>query len=439
MSSIRLLLPVVFLLVARAGLADDDGLVPLFNGKDLSGWVNVNCAASTFKVRDGMIVCSGIPTGVLRTERQYENFIVELEWRHMRPKGNAGFFVWSDPVTARGQPFTRSIEVQVLDGRNTEDYTSHGDVFSIHGATMKPDRPHPSGWPRCLPSERRAKPSPEWNHYRVTCNDGVLKLAVNGKVVSGGSRCSPRKGYICLESEGSEVHFRNIRIRELPSTKPKPEEIAEFDRGFKSLYSGVDLSGWRMDPGHEGHWRPRNWILDYDGESEARDKHLWTEKEYGDFVLIVDWKLHRARARKIERPVILPSGEYATGEDGKQKSVEVDDAGDSGIYLRGNSKSQVNIWCWPIGSGEVYGYRIDRRMPAKVRAGVTPRVRADRPLGQWNRFVITMKGELLTVVLNGKTVIEKARLPGVPARGPIALQDHGDTIQFANLYIKELD
>ena len=115
------------------------------------------------------------------------------------------------------------------------------------------------------------------------------------------------------------------------------------------------------------------------------------------------------------------------------------DAGDSGIYLRGNDKSQVNIWCWPVGSGEVYGYRTDASQPAQVRAGVTPKLRADRPPGQWNRFVITMKGDRLTVVLNGKTVIEEAQLPGIPAKGPIALQHHGDPVQFANLYIRELD
>ena len=80
---------------------------------------------------------------------------------------------------------------------------------------------------RCLPSERRSKPAGQWNHYRVVCNDGILKLAVNGKVVSGGSGCTPRKGYICLESEGSPVEFRNIRIKQLPSTNPKPQEIAK--------------------------------------------------------------------------------------------------------------------------------------------------------------------------------------------------------------------
>jgi hypothetical protein len=157
----------------------------------------------------------------------YENFILELEWKHIVPKGNAGLFVWSDGVIARPTPFTRSIEVQVLDGRNTGGYTSHGDIFPIHGAKMTPYRPHPGGSSRCLPFEHRSRPAGEWNHYRVTCNDGEVTLAVNGKIVGGGTACNPRKGYICLESEGSECHFRNIRIKLLPTTNPRPDEIAK--------------------------------------------------------------------------------------------------------------------------------------------------------------------------------------------------------------------
>jgi len=416
----------------------DGGFSPLFNGEDLSGWVNVNCAPGTFTVKNGVIHCTGVPTGVMRTERMYENFILELEYMHEKPKGNAGLFIWADALPTVGKPFCRAIEVQILDGRNTENYTSHGDVFAIHGATMKPDRPHPAGWPRCLPSERRAKPAGQWNHYRVECNDGEIKLAVNGKVVSGGSACSPRKGYICLESEGSPVQFRNIKIRELPSTNPKPSEVAEAARGFRSLYTGVDLSKWKHEPGHIGHWRPNNWRLTYDGKATAKDKNLWSEKSYGDFELICDWRLP-GKPVKRERPVILPSGEYATNADGSQKMVMVRDAGDSGIYLRGSSKSQVNIWCWPVGSGEVYGYRNDKSQPAEVRAGVTPKLNADMPLGRWNRFHITMKGERLTVVLNGKTVLENARLPGVAKTGPIALQHHGDPVEFANIYIRDLE
>lgn len=426
------------LLICAANVqAADDGFVPLFNGRDLSGWKIVNVAPGTFTVRDGMIVSTGKPTGTLRTDRMYENFVVELEWRHLQPGGNAGLFVWGDPITHVGVPFSRGIEVQILDGRETASYTSHGDVFSIWGARMKPDRPHPNGSERCLPSEKRCKPSPEWNHYRVTCRDGVLKLAVNGKEVSGATECRPRKGYLCLESEGSECHFRNLQIKELPSTNPAPEEIALEATGFRPLYNGIDLSGWRTSDEHKAHWKVNDWKLSYDGQCAAADPHLWTDEEFGDFELICDWRLTGQPVKK-SWPKILPSGQEAVGADGQPELIEVDDAGDSGIYLRGSDKSQVNMWCRPVGSGEVYGYRTAAGQSAEVRAGVTPKLRADKPVGQWNRFVITMKGDRLTVRLNGEVVIENARLPGVRERGPLALQHHGDAIEFASLLIREL-
>ena len=150
--------------------------------------------------------------------------------------GGNGLFLWGDALTAAGTPFTRGIEVQILDGRNSETYTSHGDVFAIHAAVMKPDRPHPKARCAAFPASKLLQTIARGNHYRVECQDGAVKLAVNGKVVSGGSECRPRKGYLCLESEGSECHFRNIKIRELPSTNPKPEEIADVDQGFRSLY-----------------------------------------------------------------------------------------------------------------------------------------------------------------------------------------------------------
>jgi hypothetical protein len=411
---------------------------PLFNGRDLSGWVNVNCAPNTFTVRDGIIVSTGEPTGVMHSERQYENFELELDWMHMKSGGNAGLFVWAAPITAPGTPFARAIEVQILDGRESENYTSHGDLFSIHGATFKPDRPHPAGWMRCLPSERRSKPAGEWNHYHVLCSNGVVQLAVNGKVVSGGSEAKPRKGYICLESEGSPCHFKNIRIRELPSTGATAAETAPLAENFRPLYTGLDLSGWRVEAGHKGHWQPKDWILEYDGKAEGTNKHLWTEREFGDFVLVTDWRFTRKPEPK-KVGVILPSGDFALNDDGTRKQVEVPDAGDSGIYIRGSLKAEINIWNWPVGSGELWNYRTDTNQAAAVRAAATPKLRADNKPGEWNRFIITMRGDRLTVMLNDKTVIENAQLPGIPRRGPIALQHHGEPIQFANLFVKELD
>src|SRR5262249_5433639 len=158
------------------------------------------------------------------------------------------FFVWADPIPAVGTGYTRGIEVQVLVNLEKENaYTSHGDLFSIHGATCKPDRPHPMGWARCLPSERRAKGANEWNHYIVIATDGAIKLHVNGKEVSGVSECKPRKGYLALESEGSECRFRNLKIKELPSSNPKPEEVAKVDEGHRSIFTGVDFAGWTAE------------------------------------------------------------------------------------------------------------------------------------------------------------------------------------------------
>ena len=431
-------LPIWIALVAVASA--EENWRPLFNGKDLSGWVNVNVAPDTFTVKDGILVSTGQPTGTIRSERMYENFVMELEWRHMKAGGNAGVFIWGDPLTAVGSPFSRGIEVQVLDGRNSETYTSHGDVFSIWGASMKPDRPHPNGSQRCLPSEQRCKPSPEWNHYRITCNDGVLKLAVNGKEVSGGSECKPRKGYICLESEGSECHFRNLRIAELPSTNPSPEKTAQEAKGFVPLLAAPNLADWKQVDGNAGHWVVNDWRLKYDGQSEAklpRDKHLWTAKDYGDFELVVDWRLTNKPVKK-SYPVVLKSGDDKLDDKGQPVLIEVDDAGNSGILLRGDENAEINICCYPVGSGEIAEYRKNKELSAEMRAAATPKERADAPLGQWNRSVITMKGDRVWVQLNGKPIIENAQLKGVASRGPIGLQHHREAVEFGNIFVREL-
>ena len=135
----------IFLTVCLAAstlhAADEPGFVPLFNGKDLSGWVPCNIAPETFAVRDGMMVTTGSPVGTIRTEKMYENFIIDFEWRHMKPGGNSGLFVWADGLPVAGSPFSRGIEVQILDpgfnakGKN-EWYSTHGDIFPVNGAAL---------------------------------------------------------------------------------------------------------------------------------------------------------------------------------------------------------------------------------------------------------------------------------------------------------------
>jgi hypothetical protein len=223
------------------------------------------------------------------------------------------------------------------------------------------------------------------------------------------------------------------------------------EEGFTTLFNGVDLSGWKAPEGDNGHWKVVDGVIDYDARSESKGaKNLVSEKEYGDFVVKFDWRIKETPWVNPNVPYVLPDGTHARGVDGKELKLALPDS-DSGIFLRDikTGKSQVNIWCWPIGSGEVYGYRMDRSMPPSVRAGVTPKHQADKPVGEWNSFEITLKGDRLTVVLNGITVIENAELPGIPSRGPIAFQHHGgfrdgryfgnpSLVQFRNIRIKEL-
>ncbi|MHC4330414.1 MAG: 3-keto-disaccharide hydrolase [Planctomycetota bacterium] len=240
-----------------------------------------------------------------------------------------------------------------------------------------------------------------------------------------------------------------VLARSTGSAKPKKEVDNVAPRGFTALFNGRDFTGWKVPEGDGGHWKIIDGVIDYDAESQAKgDKSLWAAGEFGDFVLRVDWRIKETPYINPRVPYILPDGTHARDINGKEIRMSFPDS-DSGIYLRGSGKNQVNIWCWPIGSGEFYGYRNDKNQPPEVRAGVTPRTQADNPVGQWNRFEIRMKGDRVTVVLNGKTVVKNAQLPGVAAKGPVGLQHHGSKrngkwtsppalLQFKNIYIKEL-
>ncbi len=218
---------------------------------------------------------------------------------------------------------------------------------------------------------------------------------------------------------------------------------------FVPLFNGKDLSGWKIPEGDNGHWKVVDGVIDYDAASEAKgEKSLYSEKSFGDFILRVDWRIKSAPFTNPNVFIIRPDGTHKKDENGKDYRIPAPDA-DSGIYLRGTSKAQINIWNWPVGSGELYGYRTDSKMPAAVRASVTPSKNADKNIGEWNTFEITVRGSRVSVVLNGEQVIDNADLPGLPATGPIALQHHGSKkgdawtsspslMQFRNIEIAEL-
>jgi hypothetical protein len=383
----------LFSFLARTALAED-GWVSLFNGKDLGNWVNVNCAPETWGVGDGVITCTGKPTGALRTKRMYENFEFEVEWRHLKSGGNAGIFIWAGPMPAVGQPFLRAIEVQVLDngyaakGRN-ENFTTHGDMFPIHGSTMKPI--HRGRGMRCFPIEERSKSAPEWNHYRIVANNGSLRLSVNGKEVSGGDDCHWRNGYLALESEGSPTEWRNLRLRELPSTGATPEETAPEDDGWTTLYSGVDLRGWKQEPvSMRPNWSADDWKLVSPGKGDSAPDVpiIWHDVPAGDIELIFDWRFPNGEAAKSAAARVLIGTEAVP--------IPLQAAADS------------------------------------AQAG------AMKPPGQWNRGRITRKGELVSFAVNDSEVPPGTgrREGGLGAQTRIGLLNPGGVIEMASLFVR---
>lgn len=186
-------------------------------------WFQVNTKAETWEKKGEELICQGLPIGVIRSEKRYKNFIMHIEWKHIEAGGNSGTFVWSDAETTEDKPLPNGVEVQMLEldwvklnkrnGKEPPIAYVHGELFGVGGTETVPDNPRGR---RSKSIENRCKPKGEWNVYEVVCVDGTIKLSVNGKFVNGISQSTKKEGYICLESEGAEIHFRNIRIIELP-------------------------------------------------------------------------------------------------------------------------------------------------------------------------------------------------------------------------------
>jgi hypothetical protein len=206
-----------------------DGNGPGWRALGEADFVNVNCALDTWTFKNGIIHCTGKPIGVMRTKNKVTNFELVVEWMHER-QGNSGVFVWVPEESLEGlkpDKLPEGIEVQVLDNGYAERYekerkkkpdffTTHGDVFPVGKSKMKPFPPTSPNGQRSFPRKQLSKSAGEWNHYYVRAINGEVRLWVNGEEVSGGNECEPRTGYLCLESEGSPIQFRNLRIRELP-------------------------------------------------------------------------------------------------------------------------------------------------------------------------------------------------------------------------------
>ncbi len=211
--------------------ASINGTEPGFRALGAADFVKVNCDDDTWTWSDDGVACTGQPIGVIRSAKPFTNFELVAQWRHLKSGGNSGIFVWTSEAALKdlkpGALPPGGIEVQVLDHGYTEEYekssgkkadwfTTNGDVFPVGTAKMKPFPPVAPDGMRSFPRKNLSRGLGEWNHYYIRALNGEVRLWVNGEEVSGGTECDPRTGYLCLESEGSPVEFRRLRIRELP-------------------------------------------------------------------------------------------------------------------------------------------------------------------------------------------------------------------------------
>lgn len=455
--------------------------IPLFNGENLDGWTpkfaghplgyNLN---NIFRVEDGLLKVSYEDAdefkgdfGHLFYKTPYSHYRIRAVFRFVgeQQKGgpewayrNNGLMLHSqDPLTMKlDQKFPASIEVQ-FKGNNPEKGPKNtgrtmGALFNpgmtarVNGENVvqaQTSSPAFEGTEWCT-VEVEVRGQEEMIHY---VNGEEVLRSTDFRLDNGAPVGS---GFIAIQAETHPTEFKSIEI--LPYSRPATAAPMgsnnKAPEGYKALFDGKTLDGWKLPEGSEGHWTVKDGVIDYDAQSTAKDKNLWTEESYGDFELHADWRIKEVHGT-FDMPILLSDGTELKDENGKTITVSKPNA-DSGILLRGQLKSQCNIWCWPVGSGEVYGYRRDMKQSPETRARVTPSRRADNPVGEWNKFIITMKGDRLTVNLNGETVIEDAQLAGIPEEGPIGLQHHGgknkdgsfnsasSLMQFRNIFIKEL-
>lgn len=404
---------IVWGLLFAAGQAK--GFVKLFNGQDFTGWSTAEQFGERYQIENGKLICPAGARGRLMTERQYQDFVFRLEF-NLTPGANNGIAIRA-PMFAQASRY--GMEIQILDDNAPGNAKLHpaqycGSIYSIY------------------PAKRGAVKKPgEWNRMEITCKGRMVKVVLNGKTIvdvdlntikdAGLMMDRPGflrdRGHIGFIGHTNQVEFRRIELKELPV----PERDNLPPAGFRALFNGKDLKGWhghfanppelaqmseqeRADRRQTSlsravqHWQVKAGVLTFDGRGDS----LVTDEEFGDFELLIDWK--------------------------------IEPGGDSGIYLRGHP--QVQIWDTPDGSGGLFN---NEKAPNK------PIRKADKPPGEWNRFRILMMGDRVAVWLNDEMVVYNTPIENYwekdkpfPAKGHILLQNHGAPLYFKNIYIREI-
>lgn len=216
------LLGVITLAMPNTTFAEDAKSTVLFDGKDLSGWTpyiwdrdagkqdTTAPVSVVWTVKDAILICNGRPTGYLRTKAEYENYKLTLEWRWPADtsRGNSGVLVHTTTPNALGQ-WPKSVEVQLYT-RNAGDFWVIGTELDVaNEAKRKKGRRHLNL------TDDSEKPIGEWNKMEITCQGNEIIVKVNGDLVNHATNCTVTKGAVALQSEGAEIHYRNIVLSKL--------------------------------------------------------------------------------------------------------------------------------------------------------------------------------------------------------------------------------
>lgn len=196
----------------------------LFNGNDLNGWhvdvpeMDSNPEAKTpFIVRNGLLVSLGTPGGHLITDKEFENYRLEVDYRFAAQSGNCGVLVHASTPRALYGMFPKSLEVQ-MEHQNAGDFWCIVEDITV--PNMEKRRGPKEEWGVTEDKGRHIKnltdgaenPAGEWNHMVIECLGNEVKVWVNNTLVNHGYDCTTQKGQIALQAEGSEVEFRMIEL-----------------------------------------------------------------------------------------------------------------------------------------------------------------------------------------------------------------------------------
>jgi uncharacterized protein (TIGR03000 family) len=432
----------------------ESGFVSLFNGKDLSGWKTVpEKADKTFTVKDSMIVVSGNPNGYFYTDKSFQNYILKFDWRYKRLdgledeskfQGNSGLLVH---IQEPHKVWPKCIEVQ---GMNL----NHGMLIPVSGAKLASG----AKFDKEALTKARHKVG-EWNTTEVTVKDGAINAKVNGAEVSSGNFDLPG-GPFGFQSEGAELHFKNIVIKTLPASAPGPKKaapepekkpapepekkpaatpekkpattpekkavsppkeslvaVAAADNAFKDLFNGKDLSGWKAYMKDEKADPSKTFVVK-DGEIQVSGEpfgYIYTDKSFKSYVIRYDWTYPKDQPEKTTM--------------------------NSGLLLHMQSPNKI----WPKSveaqgrykdHGKFFFIGFDKEAKKEDKFDQAVQQKALKPAYEWNTTEATCKADgTITVRINGVLVNEgKSEL----TEGPIGLQSEGARIHFRNIKIKPL-